>query len=481
MEQPTDTVLVQRAQGGDHAAFGQLVERHFGTVYGVAFARLGHREGAEDAAQEVFLRAYLHLGKLRNPDQFPNWVVRMARNLALDWLRTGDRRSRLLRMVPMDETVENTVTDEQPSAAQQLAGKEEALELRELLKTLSGEEREVVLLHFVEGLSKSEIARRIGVHPTTVGRQLDKSLARLRKGATSTDRVQSLGANAAAMRRTVAMVAVVAALPVDSRAALVAASEAGSAPTNASLVSSFVSGVQSFVSVTLPAAPSTIIKGIIAMGWMKTAIVGGIVVVASGFAYTRISNAANPAAVHAAGQKPAPKSDAKFRKLPGVTPWGGEQMFLIPRGEGIEADIAENHSGLKRGTMEVLADGTLRVTGYLANGEHNSYDVGPSSGAMPATNIWMNISLPPGGNYFVMESTFAEILPDSTRAHWFTMLRPDLAPTMQSIMNEFRAGHTDRNARNNALWTALDQNGCLPLDPNHRAALRETMMAWNGR
>jgi RNA polymerase sigma-70 factor (ECF subfamily) len=481
MEQSTDLELVQRAQRGDQAAFGSLVERHFGTVFGVAYARLGHREGAEDAAQEVFLRAYLHLGKLRNPDQFPHWVVRMARNIALDWLRTGNRRSKLLRMVPMDETVENTVTDERPSAARSMSDKEEAAAMQHLLESLSGEEREVVVLHFVEGLSKSEIARRTGVHPTTVGRQLDKSLARLRADAASADRAKSLAPRPAALRRAVAIVGVVAAMPIDARAAIVAASEVGSIPSRASLGSTLATAVQNFVGTTLPTLPSTLVKGAVAMGWMKTVSVVAVVVVASGFAYTRISSAANPAAIQTAqGNRTPPKSTAKFRKWPEVVRWGGEQKFDVPRGEGIDADITGGKSGLARGTMEALPDGTLVVTGYLDSGEVNTYRVGPSSGAVPASNVWVNFYVDKGGKYLQLESTFAEIFPDKTRAHWFTMARPDLAPAILGKMNEFRSGSITRDARNAALWTLLDQAGSLPADANHRAELQKYLLAWNG-
>ncbi|MBN1477067.1 RNA polymerase sigma factor, partial [Candidatus Sumerlaeota bacterium] len=95
LRSPTDSTLLQSALKGDIQALGALIERHFGKAYAVALARLGDPEVAEDLAQEVFLRAQLHLQQLGPRGNFPGWVVRIARNLSIDWLRRGQRASRL--------------------------------------------------------------------------------------------------------------------------------------------------------------------------------------------------------------------------------------------------------------------------------------------------------------------------------------------------------------------------------------------------
>jgi RNA polymerase sigma-70 factor, ECF subfamily len=85
----TDLELVSQARHGDTTAFGELIERHQGVVFAVALSHLRQREAAEDLAQDVFLRAWLHLEVLRDGARFGAWVARLARNLALDWVRAG--------------------------------------------------------------------------------------------------------------------------------------------------------------------------------------------------------------------------------------------------------------------------------------------------------------------------------------------------------------------------------------------------------
>src|SRR5687768_15166697 len=99
-----DQVLLRRSIAGDKAAFEQLVEAHYSLVHTIALSRCRHRETAEDMAQEVFLRVYLVLGRISIPENFPGWLVRVTHNMAIDWGRRGITRSKLIQMVPMDES-----------------------------------------------------------------------------------------------------------------------------------------------------------------------------------------------------------------------------------------------------------------------------------------------------------------------------------------------------------------------------------------
>jgi DNA-directed RNA polymerase specialized sigma24 family protein len=65
---PTDSELIDRARRDDPSAFPTLVERYFGFVYAIAYARVRQREAAEDLTQEVFLRAFLPGAHHAQPD-----------------------------------------------------------------------------------------------------------------------------------------------------------------------------------------------------------------------------------------------------------------------------------------------------------------------------------------------------------------------------------------------------------------------------
>jgi RNA polymerase sigma-70 factor, ECF subfamily len=180
--QQSDVELVRAAQAGRIDAFGTLIERHFGLVYTIAYAYLKLPEAAEDLAQEVFLTVYLRVRDLKNPAVFSAWLGRIARNSALNWRRSGQRASRLVQMVPLEDMPLEPV-DSSPKAEirQTMETAEEQKILREAILGLPDEQRELVLLHFMEDLDKKQIAICLGMHPSSVGRHLDKALDSLRK------------------------------------------------------------------------------------------------------------------------------------------------------------------------------------------------------------------------------------------------------------------------------------------------------------
>lgn len=226
-------------------AYGELVSRHFCMVYGVAYAHLGEREAAEEAAQEAFLRAYLNINNLRQPDLFGAWVSRIARNVAENWRQRGLTRSRLAAMVPL-ESVEFEIADARLAGARErLESQQESHALQQALTRLPDAQRQVVLLHFLEGLSKTDIARRFGVNPSSVGRQLDRALRRLRDELGSLvqpAQIQALRPTAQAISRTILVAAGIAAMTQLQRAALQSAVVAASSGSLLTISSSGVVG-----------------------------------------------------------------------------------------------------------------------------------------------------------------------------------------------------------------------------------------------
>ena len=138
----TDSELVQQTQKGNPQAFTALVERHFGMVYAIAYAQMGHRETAEDLTQEVFLRAYLYLASLENPACFLQWLVRITHNLAKNWHRSNARGSRLVTMVPIDDAEMEAAMAEESRASEAMAMDENAAWLNEAILKLPEEQRE---------------------------------------------------------------------------------------------------------------------------------------------------------------------------------------------------------------------------------------------------------------------------------------------------------------------------------------------------
>jgi RNA polymerase sigma-70 factor, ECF subfamily len=98
----TDGDLVARARAGDHAAFGDLVDRHRVAVFRAALAALGSHAEAEDAAQDAFVVAWRRLDSFRGESSFKTWLLTIA------WHQAINRRRGLMkwwkRTLPLDDT-----------------------------------------------------------------------------------------------------------------------------------------------------------------------------------------------------------------------------------------------------------------------------------------------------------------------------------------------------------------------------------------
>lgn len=95
MDERSDQILVEKAQRGDRGAYEVLVRRHYRSVFALCYGILGDVHESADQSQETLLRSYLKIADLRDPSQFRNWLLQIARNLCLDHLRrrTLDRNA----------------------------------------------------------------------------------------------------------------------------------------------------------------------------------------------------------------------------------------------------------------------------------------------------------------------------------------------------------------------------------------------------
>lgn len=227
----SDAELVQRALAGEEHAFTSLVLRHFNAVYLTAYARLADRDASEDLAQEVFLRAHLHLKEIADSSKFPHWVCRVSRNLAIDWKRRSQTASRLLPLVPL-EGAEQVADERSNTVRERLERRDRERAVQHAILELPADVREIVLLHYVEGMSEREIAARLGVHRTTVRYHLKRGLERFRTELSKwlPEAAHALRPNRVAAVRAAGIAAAAAAMSAGSKSALAAAAQATSLP-----------------------------------------------------------------------------------------------------------------------------------------------------------------------------------------------------------------------------------------------------------
>jgi len=152
--------------------FDSLVRDWQRPVYGLAVRMLGDSAEAEDATQEVFVRLLRDLDRYDAEREFRPWIYRIATNLILNRIRAAKTRRR----------IETEAASRQPSAEmdERVERRESDLAVRSSLQDLDSDDRALVVLHFYEGLSKSDVAATLGMPRTTVLSRLDRALSRLR-------------------------------------------------------------------------------------------------------------------------------------------------------------------------------------------------------------------------------------------------------------------------------------------------------------
>ena len=141
---------VARAKEGDREAVRFLYLQYADNVYGYVRSIVRDDFEAEDVTQQVFAKLMTAIGKYQERDvSFSAWIMRVARNVAVDHLR---RR----RAIPCEE-----VRELQPGAEED-ASRSRSMMLRDALAALPEEQREVIVLRHLVGLSPGEIAGRLG-------------------------------------------------------------------------------------------------------------------------------------------------------------------------------------------------------------------------------------------------------------------------------------------------------------------------------
>lgn len=177
-----DPQLVERARSGDEAAFNELVAACRKRVLSIVGRLIGRPEDVEDVAQDVFLRLYYSLGQLSSPEMFDRWLYRLTVNAAYDYMRKSKRRKES-RMADLSEA---QVVLADASAGEKVGRTEEArATIRDfvqwLLSGVSEEDRILLLLKEVEGLSIKELEEIYGANESALKVRLFRARQRVLK------------------------------------------------------------------------------------------------------------------------------------------------------------------------------------------------------------------------------------------------------------------------------------------------------------
>lgn len=178
--------LVLRCQAGlqpDRAAFSELLRRYQPHVDRVLYHLAPDWSDRADLAQEVWLRVYRHLHRLKEPEKFRGWLSRIATNLFYDELR---KRKRDRAPVSLDATrqlddgeLDWEIASPDPSPEENLSSQEFYEKLREAIADLPEAFRTTIILREIEDLPYEQIAEMTGVSLGTVKSRIARARARL--------------------------------------------------------------------------------------------------------------------------------------------------------------------------------------------------------------------------------------------------------------------------------------------------------------
>jgi RNA polymerase sigma-70 factor (ECF subfamily) len=167
-----DADLVERYLAGDMSAFDELMIRYERQIYRLCYRFVENRDDAMDLAQEVFIKAFEHLGSFRRESSLKTWLYRIATNHCINHVK---------KHTPEFVEVTESVGRAESSAQHQLEDREQRDHFRRLVRQLPPKQKAILELRVNEQLSYEEIARISGRSVSTIKASVFFALEKLRK------------------------------------------------------------------------------------------------------------------------------------------------------------------------------------------------------------------------------------------------------------------------------------------------------------
>lgn len=171
MDDESDLCLIERSRDGDRQAFARLVERHYDTIFRVAWKWSGDRADAEDIAQDVCMKLPAAIRRFEGRSAFTSWLYAITLNAARDLGRVRARQAEGAAVMAMDA---GAFAADDPSSTL------EANEVWRLVRLLSDRQRDCILLVYAEDMSHAEAAAVLGCAEKTVSWTIHEARKRLR-------------------------------------------------------------------------------------------------------------------------------------------------------------------------------------------------------------------------------------------------------------------------------------------------------------
>lgn len=172
--------LIRQAKSGDHRAFEALYDHHYQPVYTYIYYRVGQRELAEDLTSDVFERMVSKIDSWQPGDKpFIAWLYTIAGNLVRNDIK---RHKRITWLSLEDHDSKNPLAEE--SEAGLMAQISKSLQSQQIIQSinkLTEDQRQVVILRFIQGLPTAEVAQKLGKPETSIKALQRRAIGALRR------------------------------------------------------------------------------------------------------------------------------------------------------------------------------------------------------------------------------------------------------------------------------------------------------------
>jgi RNA polymerase sigma-70 factor (ECF subfamily) len=172
--------VIERAQGHDVEAMGEIYRRYVRRVFGLCRYMLNSREGAEDATSEVFLKLQRSIESYDGSIPFPRWLLRVAGNQCIDALRRRQRGRKVFVEVE-DEAAVIKAASSEPSPLSAVISTQARAQVRDTIARLAENYRVPLVLRYYGELSYDEIAQQLGLERNHVATLIFRAKQELRR------------------------------------------------------------------------------------------------------------------------------------------------------------------------------------------------------------------------------------------------------------------------------------------------------------
>ena len=175
MKSNKDNYYIQKIKNGDVGAYAYLVDRHKKMAFNIAMQLIGNREDAEEITQDAFLKAYQALDTYKGESKFSTWLYRIIYNASISKMR-----KKKLDQVSIDDDYKASVNVKSTqSALQALTNEEQKLYINRALNKMSGDEKTIIHLFYLEENSIDEVSEVTGLSVANVKVRLHRSRKKL--------------------------------------------------------------------------------------------------------------------------------------------------------------------------------------------------------------------------------------------------------------------------------------------------------------